>query len=63
MTDPARQATTNARIPLWSMPVAGAMTPGFPIWSRNSPWVCAARRLASALTVAFKLTAPAERER
>ncbi len=29
MTDPARQATTNARIPLRSMPVAGAMTPGF----------------------------------
>jgi hypothetical protein len=23
MTDPARQATTNARIPMWSMPVAG----------------------------------------
>ena len=28
MTEPARQATTNARIPLWSMPVAGAMTSG-----------------------------------
>ena len=26
MTEPARQATTNARIPLWSMPVAGATT-------------------------------------
>jgi hypothetical protein len=39
------------------------MTPGFPIWSRNSPWVCATRRLARALTVAFKLTAPAGRER
>ena len=63
MTDPARQATTNARIPLRSMPVAGAMTPGFPIWSRNSPWVCATRRLARALTVPFKLTAPAGRER